>query len=43
METLHTTGTELTHVNVADRDFAGVSEGWFKYYWIPQNKDNHAF
>ena len=26
---------ELTHVNVADRDFAGVSEGWFKYYWIP--------
>ncbi|HLQ13982.1 MAG TPA: SRPBCC domain-containing protein [Steroidobacteraceae bacterium] len=26
---------ELTHVNVADRDFAGVSEGWGKYYWTP--------
>ena len=26
---------ELTHVNVADSDFAGVSEGWNKYYWIP--------
>jgi len=26
---------ELTHVNVADRDFAGVSEGWGKYYWAP--------
>ena len=26
---------ELTHVNVADGDFAGVSEGWSKYYWIP--------
>jgi uncharacterized protein YndB with AHSA1/START domain len=26
---------ELTHVNVADRDFAGVSEGWSRYYWIP--------
>jgi len=26
---------ELTHVNVADEDFAGVSEGWFKYYWVP--------
>jgi uncharacterized protein YndB with AHSA1/START domain len=26
---------ELTHVNVADRDFAGVSEGWSSYYWIP--------
>ncbi|MGH8315386.1 MAG: SRPBCC domain-containing protein [Steroidobacterales bacterium] len=26
---------ELTHVNVADRDFAGVSEGWPKYYWLP--------
>lgn len=26
---------DLTHVNVADRDFAGVSEGWSKYYWIP--------
>ncbi len=26
---------ELTHVNVADSDFAGVSEGWSKYYWLP--------
>jgi len=26
---------ELTHVNVADTDFAGVSEGWTKYYWTP--------
>jgi uncharacterized protein YndB with AHSA1/START domain len=26
---------ELTHVNVADSDFAGVSEGWTKYYWTP--------
>jgi uncharacterized protein YndB with AHSA1/START domain len=26
---------ELTHVNVADTDFAGVSEGWSKYYWTP--------
>jgi len=26
---------ELIHVNVADRDFAGVSEGWSKYYWQP--------
>jgi uncharacterized protein YndB with AHSA1/START domain len=26
---------ELTHVNVADHDFAGVSEGWSKYYWLP--------
>jgi len=26
---------ELTHVNIADSDFAGVSEGWSKYYWAP--------
>src|SRR5277367_5827090 len=26
---------ELTHVNVAEGDFGGVSEGWSKYYWIP--------
>jgi uncharacterized protein YndB with AHSA1/START domain len=26
---------ELTHVNIADTDFAGVSEGWSKYYWVP--------
>ena len=26
---------ELTHVNVADSDFAGVSEGWSDYYWNP--------
>jgi uncharacterized protein YndB with AHSA1/START domain len=24
---------ELVHVNVADADFAGVSQGWEKYYW----------
>jgi hypothetical protein len=23
------------HVNVADHDFAGVSEGWEIYYWQP--------
>jgi uncharacterized protein YndB with AHSA1/START domain len=26
---------DLTHVNITDSDFAGVSEGWSKYYWIP--------
>ena len=26
---------ELTHVNVADDDFGGVSEGWSKYYFVP--------
>ena len=26
---------ELTHVNIADDDFGGVSEGWSKYYFIP--------
>jgi uncharacterized protein YndB with AHSA1/START domain len=26
---------DLTHVNVADSDYAGVSEGWSKYYWVP--------
>ena len=26
---------ELTHVNVADRDIGGVSEGWSKYYFLP--------
>lgn len=26
---------ELVHVNVVDRDFAGVSQGWEKYYWSP--------
>jgi uncharacterized protein YndB with AHSA1/START domain len=26
---------ELVHVNVADHDFAGVSEGWQLYYWAP--------
>ncbi|HYB20550.1 MAG TPA: SRPBCC domain-containing protein [Thermodesulfobacteriota bacterium] len=29
---------ELVHVNVADHDFAGVSEGWEKYYWAPWRK-----
>jgi activator of HSP90 ATPase len=26
---------ELVHANIADRDFAGVSQGWEKYYWTP--------
>lgn len=26
---------DLAHVNVADHDFEGVSEGWKKYYWDP--------
>jgi activator of HSP90 ATPase len=26
---------ELMHVNVADHDFEGVTEGWKKYYWDP--------
>jgi len=26
---------ELVHVNVADEDFAGVSQGWETYYWTP--------
>jgi activator of HSP90 ATPase len=26
---------ELVHINVADEDFAGVSQGWEKYYWTP--------
>ena len=26
---------ELTQVNVAERDFGGVSEGWQKYYFVP--------
>jgi activator of HSP90 ATPase len=26
---------ELVHVNVPDDDFAGVSQGWEKYYWAP--------
>lgn len=26
---------ELVHINVSDEDFAGVSQGWEKYYWQP--------
>lgn len=26
---------ELTHVNVSAGDLAGVSEGWWKYYFLP--------
>ncbi len=26
---------DLTHVNVAEHDFEGVTEGWEKYYWGP--------
>ena len=29
------TRIELTQVNVVDADFAGVSQGWEKYYWAP--------
>ena len=29
---------ELVHANVADHDFAGVSQGWEKYYWTPWKK-----
>jgi len=29
------TRIELVHVNVADKDFCGVSEGWGTYYWTP--------
>jgi hypothetical protein len=38
--TLHPQGrsqtlVEVVHVNVADSDFAGVSQGWELYYWGP--------
>jgi activator of HSP90 ATPase len=26
---------ELVQINVADRDFAGVNQGWERYYWSP--------
>lgn len=26
---------ELHHIGVADEDFAGVSQGWQKFYWTP--------
>jgi activator of HSP90 ATPase len=26
---------ELAHVDVPEHDFAGVSEGWERYYWAP--------
>jgi activator of HSP90 ATPase len=26
---------ELTQINVADEDFAGVSHGWEEHYWTP--------
>jgi activator of HSP90 ATPase len=26
---------ELVQINVADEDFAGVCQGWEKYYWTP--------
>lgn len=29
------TRIELVHVNVPNEDFAGVSQGWEKYYWTP--------
>ena len=29
---------DLVHVNVAEQDYRGVSEGWKKYYWRPWRK-----
>lgn len=29
------TRIELVHINVADHNFAGVSQGWEIYYWAP--------
>lgn len=29
------TRIELSHINIPDSDFAGVSHGWEKYYWTP--------
>jgi hypothetical protein len=26
---------DLVQVNVSDQDYAGVSQGWEKYYWTP--------
>ncbi|MEK7794175.1 MAG: SRPBCC domain-containing protein [Candidatus Hydrogenedentota bacterium] len=26
---------EVGHINVPDSDFAGISEGWGKFYWTP--------
>jgi activator of HSP90 ATPase len=32
---------ELVHVNVPEEDFAGVSQGWEKYYWNPWREYLH--
>lgn len=32
---VHGTRIDLVHVNVADQDFAGVSQGWEIYYFSP--------
>jgi|SRR5687767_7531182 activator of HSP90 ATPase len=29
------TRIELVHANIPEEDFAGVSQGWEKYYWTP--------
>ncbi len=26
---------DLVHVNVPEHDYAGVTEGWKKFYWTP--------
>ena len=26
---------ELVHINIPEEDFAGVSQGWEKFYWAP--------
>jgi len=28
----------LVHIDVPDHDYAGVNEGWGKYYWTPWRK-----
>jgi len=29
---------DLVHVNIADQDVQGVTEGWEKFYWAPWRK-----
>ena len=29
---------KIVHINVPDEDFAGVSQGWEKYYWSPSQR-----
>ncbi len=34
---------DLIHLDVPDHDFAGVTEGWEKYYWTPWRKHLEEF